>query len=658
VRVLSYFYLKNKMDEIEDILNFTHKIKNLKKQSEKVTSIAIKSLDHLDNLIDNLKNNPLQPILEEIQTKSLICQNLNKTEKKIQDLIDLVEAINKDKFNIKLGDLSSIDEYISNLNHLKTFENLIQTKNEGFLIYSTLKNLNSLIRKADYYLADEFHFIINDFSRDSDTFIEYLLNSFHYNDDIEDLNLFIPESIIQKLSLICDWFIKRDNQNELFNNKGEHCDLNEILKFSELRNNYIELIVKKCSKTEKNEYFHSKLKKIFKAKSNKAVEYISIFSESLKFFFKLLKHEKILINKIFSGSDEATRFETKKVLAELIIENIQEKFEEFFINSVDFNDHFNNSDETVREIISLKNQVKLITDTDFLSILDFTSASKFLNFSLKLNEIIAIIIIQYLQVVKSGIFNKYDINDNLTVHSYVIKTLTTFHLIYSNQANLSNAISLACKNLNETDSIFSRFKNNKVNMNLENDNLIMIYLHQLIQSLEFFLINESKKIERYSLNVEKINFLSSKSLYSFKELLKDFKSSIFVLNNYEYIENFLNGLSTENKVCLNSRNYIQNISKMFDFISKEWLKSMKKDQNFFILKELVFEFKKINIRHQKAQDIINNNTNLILKPILENLNYLQMIQIAKSINISFEDNIERNELFKKISDKLFDNVIS
>lgn len=97
---------------------------------------------------------------------------------------------------------------------------------------------------------------------------------------------------------------------------------------------------------------------------------------------------------------------------------------------------------------------------------------------------------------------------------------------------------------------------------------------------------------------------------------------------------------------------------MFDFISKEWLKSMKKDQNFFILKELVFEFKKINIRHQKAQDIINSHIDLILKPIIEILNYSQMIQIAKSIHISFEDNIERNELFKKISDKLFDNIVS
>jgi hypothetical protein len=158
--------------------------------------------------------------------------------------------------------------------------------------------------------------------------------------------------------------------------------------------------------------------------------------------------------------------------------------------------------------------------------------------------------------------------------------------------------------------------------------------------------------------VEKINFLSSKSLYSFKELLKDFKSSIFILNNYEYIENFLNGLNTENKVCLNSRVYIQNISKIYDFISKEWLKSIKKDQIFFILKELIFELKKINTRHQKAIEIIKSNTNLILKPIIENLNYSQMIQIAKSINISFEDNIERNELFKKISDNLFDNIIS
>jgi hypothetical protein len=58
------------------------------------------------------------------------------------------------------------------------------------------------MREADYYLADEFHFIINDFSRDCDTFIEYLLNSFHYNDNVEDLNLFIPESTIQKLSLL------------------------------------------------------------------------------------------------------------------------------------------------------------------------------------------------------------------------------------------------------------------------------------------------------------------------------------------------------------------------------------------------------------------------------------------------------------------------
>ena len=91
MRVLKLFLFKNKMDEIEDILNFTHKIKNLKKQSEKVTSIAIKSLDHLDYLIDNLKNNPLHPILAEIQTKSLICQNLNNIIREIlmflQDIV-------------------------------------------------------------------------------------------------------------------------------------------------------------------------------------------------------------------------------------------------------------------------------------------------------------------------------------------------------------------------------------------------------------------------------------------------------------------------------------------------------------------------------------------------------------------------------------------
>ena len=158
------------------------------------------------------------------------------------------------------------------------------------------------------------------------------------------------------------------------------------------------------------------------------------------------------------------------------------------------------------------------------------------------------------------------------------------------------------------------------------------------------------------MDVEKINFVSPKCLISFKELLKDFKTSIFILNNHEYIENFLNGLSMDinNKVCINSRVHIQNISNIFDFVSKEWLKSKKKELIFFILKEFITELKGIKIKHQKAFDLVQNYINSNLKPIIENCNYLQMIQIAKCFKIYVEENIESAELLKKISDNLMD----
>jgi hypothetical protein len=144
------------------------------------------------------------------------------------------------------------------------------------------------------------------------------------------------------------------------------------------------------------------------SKQSKPVEYIEVFAENLDFSLRLLKHDNLLIQYVYDKSEE-TRTELISKLTILVIDQIQREFEAFFTNSLDFTKLANNGNHVIlaitRFIIKVHN---LKEKTSCLQTDDLTSASKLLQFSLKLNEIGSQIFAGYLDVVKAGYFENLE----------------------------------------------------------------------------------------------------------------------------------------------------------------------------------------------------------------------------------------------------------
>ena len=51
--------------------------------------------------------------------------------------------------------------------------------------------------------------------------------------------LFIPAETIVKLEMICAWMLRREQQYELYDEAGEHCDIITKLRFGDIRNDYV-----------------------------------------------------------------------------------------------------------------------------------------------------------------------------------------------------------------------------------------------------------------------------------------------------------------------------------------------------------------------------------------------------------------------------------
>lgn len=105
--------------------------------------------------------------------------------------------------------------------------------------------------------ANFFDFILNRFSMNEKSFededeleadsedLNYQPELFCLSDDDDEGNeeseeeLFIPKETIKKLEVICSWFLEREEQYELYDEKGEHCDINRKLRFGEMRNEFL-----------------------------------------------------------------------------------------------------------------------------------------------------------------------------------------------------------------------------------------------------------------------------------------------------------------------------------------------------------------------------------------------------------------------------------
>lgn len=537
-----------------ELLSFTSQLNRVLIQSEKATKYAVRSIDQLDALIDDIKLK--SPSIDHLEHKNILTDNLNRVVLSLESFINLAETINKDELNIKQGPHGSIKQYIEQLQSLKEIENFVDTDNtqtdESF-ISLTLISLNLLFCQADFHLAKEFEFILKNYSgiESIEHFIDYLLNSFNHfedkefisqvldSDDFNKMNLFIPNETVAKLEKVCSWLLSREQQYELYNDTNQHCDINEKLNFSQIRNEFLESLIQSSDKQSKREYLKSKLKSKFgklftkttHKETNKAIEHIALFAEDLNFYLKILKHETMLIKAIFLNSEDTKRDLINK-LTTAIIEIIQNEFENFFINASDFNNMTVSGDEILREIINLNIKVMHLKEkTNFLQEEDLKSASKFLNFSLQLNELTSNIFKNYLNSVKHGNFSSHSIRTNLSVHSFCVQTLQSLRIIHVNKNCLSEEILIAFTTQTDDNSLndiesneiikYDRLTRRKKQLDQEPSSLyhFLIYYSDLIENLFHFLKEESVKIEESSAALNRITFMSSKTLNSFKNLL-------------------------------------------------------------------------------------------------------------------------------------------
>ena len=83
-------------------------------------------------------------------------------------------------------------------------------------------------------------------------------------------DLFMPKATLVNLELITWWFLQREQQYELYDDKGQHCDITHKLQFSQTRNQFIKTCLVTYSrmnslgfKKESSGKFRQSMNKIF-----------------------------------------------------------------------------------------------------------------------------------------------------------------------------------------------------------------------------------------------------------------------------------------------------------------------------------------------------------------------------------------------------------
>lgn len=606
----------------ENLLVYSSQLKRLLEKSEKVTKCSIQSINRLEKLVDNIKET--SPAIDYFEKQRLISSNLTQAAFDLEQFIRLANCINNDEFLIKLGSQGLVSDYIRKLNFLKTISKYTDVPKVSSFLKLTTDNLNKLLNQADSHLSLEFQAIINQYSGESqiELFIDFLIN-------VSSEELFIPNGALAKLEEITSWLVKRENEYEL------HGDLNEKLKFSEIRNCFLQRLMQSCSKMSSFDLYKSKLKsKLYSFKthseSQKAVEYISLFAENLNVFLKMVKHENNLINRIYLNADENTRADLISKLTIVMIKNLQVEFEKFFVNSFDFRKLCYNGDQVLREIINLNAKVYILREDTIQKSEDLQAASQFLAFTIKLNELTATILKNYQIIIKNGYFNSDVINPNLRVHSFCVQTLQSIRIINMNKYCISETISQSLKEnpKNETDNISlnENFSSNQM-VNTDDYNF-KVYFSNLIRNLWVFLLHEVQ----HHVDSHRFYCINSK----FKTLLDVFKKSIFLINNFDFIQDFLNELKIHLTESFNINDLINDASKLFSFMSLKISRHTQSVENKTLTKERnstenddKLESQKPSLNKKKQVELINN--------------WIEIIQVCKKIVIT---NLKAKEMIK------------
>lgn len=183
-------------------------------------------------------------------------------------------------------------------------------------------------------------------------------------------------------------------------------------------------------------------------KQSKPVEYIEMFAENLDFSLKLLKHDNLLIQRVYVNSEE-TRIELISKLTSMILDQIQKEFENFFTHSLDFTKPANNGNHVILAITRLLVKVQNLKEkTTCLQTEDLTSTSKLLQFSLKLNEVGSQIFSSYLDVVKLGYYESVDedvgVPENSSIHVYCRKFCDMWKYMIHYETFLADSVRIVC----------------------------------------------------------------------------------------------------------------------------------------------------------------------------------------------------------------------
>jgi hypothetical protein len=243
----------NQIMSHEDLVEFSSNLKKVLLQSDHFTNLVTKSIDLFDSEVNEAHRN-VEHIFSQISAKQTCKKNLELCEKELQNLLHLLDLINADKLEVSKGHMGQIDEYISKLECIKAMENKYawiqdleySRRTRIKIAESDLKTSYNkykiLMRMGENILCQEFTSIINHYSTQEQmqNYFDFLLNKFENDETL----LFISNQTTKKLESICYWFLEREQQSELYDEKNEHCDINKKLKFAEHRNQFLKLCIK------------------------------------------------------------------------------------------------------------------------------------------------------------------------------------------------------------------------------------------------------------------------------------------------------------------------------------------------------------------------------------------------------------------------------
>jgi hypothetical protein len=257
------------MTDTQTLNEISNHLKKLLNRSNSFTNTIVDSFKQIDDVVEDATKR-IRSIVDEVELKKRIVKNLNLTEKELEVLLERIDTIEKDKLKINSGPLGTFTEYIQKLETLRSIENYDWLREKHFQIYFV--KYTTLMRHGENILVSEFTNVIKHYSSNElmKNFIEFVVNEIYGLYEKSESNqlcskstLFIPLETLNKLEQICCWFLKREQQYELYDDQNQHCDINQKLKFVDTRLEFIKLTL--------NQYF--KLNTLaFKNEANKSLK--------------------------------------------------------------------------------------------------------------------------------------------------------------------------------------------------------------------------------------------------------------------------------------------------------------------------------------------------------------------------------------------------